>query len=277
MSVTWSQHCAHLGFAMFLLFVFDRVIVKPLTSRGLSVKDATSSRWFFIHAFANALVVITALRSMAGVLGDPLHAMDGTVHADKGPFGSGSVWPLTIINAVHIYHLVGGFRLSAAERFHHMLFIPTLGFPGQLLDWGALGNWQAFFISGLPGMIDYSLLGLQKLGRCRGLTEKRVNANLNVWCRAPGIGSSTWMLYQAMLYGHHNVPLWAAAIQLVLPPYNALYYGKQAVANYAVHFMLDILGQDELIQQRISERTSVTTGTQIMSWKDALGVPQRGS
>ena len=41
--------------------------------------------------------------------------------------------------------------------------------------------------------------------------------------------------------------------------------------------MLNLLGQDDLIKQRIEQRTSVTTGTEILSWKDALGVPQRGS
>ena len=40
-----------------------------------------------------------------------------------------------------------------------------------------------------------------------------------------------------------QVPTWALALQLLLPPYNALYYGKQAVANYAVHYMLDLIGQ----------------------------------
>ena len=52
------------------------------------------------------------------------------------------------------------FKLSGAEMFHHLLFIPTLGFPGQLFNWGATGNFQAFFISGLPGGIDYFLLSI---------------------------------------------------------------------------------------------------------------------
>jgi hypothetical protein len=61
--------------------------------------------------------------------------------------------------------MLGSFgKLSAAEYFHHGLFIPTLGFPGQIFAFGALGAWQAFFISGLPGGIDYLLLGLQKCG-----------------------------------------------------------------------------------------------------------------
>lgn len=278
MVVTWTQHACQLGLSLLVLFFFDHLVVKPQTmSAKLPAKDATSCRWFLVHSFANLLVVLTALCSMGAVFADPLHAMDSTIHVDTGPFGSGSVWPLTIINAVHIYHLIGGFKLSPSEQFHHFLFIPTLGFPGQIYRWGALANWQAFFISGFPGMIDYGLLGLQKLGRCNPLTEKRVNANLNVWCRAPGIGAATLLLYQALIYGKHQVPLWAAALQLVLPPYNALYYGKQAVANFAVHYMLDILGQDALLRERIAERTSVTTGTQILSWKDALAVPQRGS
>lgn len=77
--------------------------------------------------------------------------------------------------------------------------------------------------------------------------------------------------------GTLQVPLWAALLQLFLPPYNALYFGKQATANYAVHYMLNLLGQDELVKSRIQQRTSCTTGTEIMAWKDALSVPQRGS
>jgi hypothetical protein len=161
---------------------------------------------------------------------------------------------------------------------YHSLFIPTLGFPGQYFAWGALANWQAFFISGLPGGCDYLMLGLLKVGvLSNSMLEKRISANLNTWLRAPGILFATVLLYQALVTGLHRVPLWAAMLQLLLPPYNALYFGKQATANYAVHYMLALLGQDELIRQHIQQRTSVTTGTRIMAWKDALGEPQRAS
>jgi len=173
--------------------------------------------------------------------------------------------------------MIGGFKLSSADYFHHLLFIPTLGIPGQLFQWGPLANWQAFFISGLPGGITYCMLGLCKLGLVESLLEKRVTANLNSWVRAPGILLSVSLLYQALLYGNHVVPLWAAYLQLVLPMYNALYFNKQAVANYAVHYMLNLLGQDELVKKHIEQRISKTTGEMVMSWKDAVGVPQRGS
>merc|ERR1711935_516630 len=83
---------------------------------------------------------------------------------------------------------------------------------------GPLANFQAFFISGMPGGIDYFLLGLLKLGLISPLCEKRVNSSLNVWLRVPGILLSTMLMCQAVLYGQHQVPLWACILQMVLAP-----------------------------------------------------------
>mmetsp|Transcript_28721 Transcript_28721/g.73677 ORF Transcript_28721/g.73677 Transcript_28721/m.73677 type:complete len:294 (+) Transcript_28721:142-1023(+) len=265
--------------AIAILAFIDKVLLTPMLGKsGLVAKDVSTTRWFFLHSIANVGVVFTALSSLHAVALDPVHALDGSMYKDTTLFGNASVWPLTIINSVHLYHMIGGFRLTGADYFHHMLFIPTLGFPGQVYRWGPLANFQAFFISGLPGGLDYLLLGLVKLGRVDHMLEKRVNANLNTWLRCPGILISGTLLYQALILGQHIVPLWAVCLQLVLPAYNALYFNKQAVANYSVHYMLNLLGQDELIRKHIEERTSWSTGNfQVMSWKDAVGVPQRGS
>ena len=228
---------------------------------------------------------MSALGSVLSILDRPFDIMDTAVHTDASFFGSASRWPLTIANSVHLYHMVGGFSLSSADYFHHLMFIPTLGLSGQVFSWGAGANWQAFYISGLPGGIDYFLLGLIKVKMLEPMKEKRINANLNTWLRAPGILMTTILLFASLRAGVHlkpgqaptSAPVWAIVMQLILPPYNALYYGKQAVANYAVHYMLHLLGEDDLIKKRIEERTSVTTGTQILAWKDALAVPQRGS
>jgi len=282
------EHLINNLLVLALLYGFDHLLLKPwITARIHAGKksdserkqasDTALARWFFVHSFANLLVCITSLASIRAVFDDPVHALDADVFNDASLFGNSSPWPLTIINSVHIYHMIGGFRLSGADYFHHLVFIPTIAFPGQVYQWGALGNFQAFWISGLPGGIDYCMLGLQKVAMLHGMTEKRINANLNTWLRTPGILTSTVLLYQALKLGRYQVPLWAALLQLFLPPYNALYFGKQATANYAVHYMLNLLGQDELIKGRIEQRKSCTTGTEVMAWKDALGVPQRGS
>jgi len=38
-----------------------------------------------------------------------------------------------------------------------------------------------------------------------------------------------------------------------------------------------LVRQDELIRKHIEQRVSWTTGEEVMSWKDAVSVPQRGS
>jgi hypothetical protein len=273
-----TEHLVNNVMVLALLAAIDHGVVKPFAlHRTKSGRDLTAARWFFIHALANLLVVITAAYPLFVAMTDPQHALDAEKYSDTSFFGCASSWPLTIINSVHVYHMIGGFALSGGDYFHHLLFIPALGFPGQVFRWGPVEPAGAFFISGLPGGIDYFLLGLQKIGALEPMTEKRVNANLNSWVRTPGILFSSFCVYQGLLYGLYYVPTWAIVVHVLLPPYNALYYGKQATANYSVHYMLRLLGQDELIAKRINERTSVTTGTQVLDWKDALTVPQRGS
>lgn len=52
-----------------------------------------------------------------------------------------SKWPLTFSVCLHIYHCTGKFKLKKEDIFNHVVFIPTLGMPGMIFDWGCLGNW----------------------------------------------------------------------------------------------------------------------------------------
>ena len=265
-----------------LLAVVDRLVLSPIITRRLGAKvarrDVSACRWFILHALANSFVCLTAVNALLTTFSDPHNAMDSRVYSDRSLLGAASIWPLAMVNSVHIYHMLGGFMLSSADYFHHLLFVPLLGFPGQLLPWGAVEPAGAFFISGLPGGISYLLLGLQKLGLLESIVEKRVTANLNTWVRTPGILFTCFVIYQGMLYGRHTLPLWAVLVQSILPGFNALYYNKQAVANYAVHFLNALLKQDAKARELL-ERTFELPGNSAMAmaWKEACGVPQRGS
>lgn len=275
-----ADHLANNAITLMVLLAFDHLVIKPFVSNVCrEPRSQRAARWFFVHAFANFFVMLSSARSLLAVLANPAHSMNSTLYFDQSFFGDASCWPATFINSVHVYHMVGGFDLTAADYFHHLLFVPALGFPAQYYLGGALANWQAFYISGFPGGVDYLMLGLQKVGLLDHMTEKRVNANMNTWCRIPGILSTTVLIYVHVISGEYDegTPFWCIVLQLILPGYNALYFGKQAVANYSVHYMLNLLGQDDLIKEHIRQRTSVTTGTDVMSWKDAIGVPQRGS
>lgn len=259
----------------------DHLVVKPLVrARGLAAGKLSVCRWFLVHFAANLAVCLTAWRALWTTMSDPLNSMNVDVYNDSSLFGCTSPWPLAIINSVHVYHMVGGFSLTSADYFHHLLFIPALGLPGQFLKWGPVMPAGAFFISGLPGGTSYLLLGLSKLGLVSAMTEKRCSANLNTWVRTPGILFTCFCIYQATLYGKHTVPTWALCVHASLPVYNALYYNKQAVANYTVHYLNALLNTDDETKPILhkSFRVPGASANYIeMAWKDACGVPQRGS
>jgi hypothetical protein len=220
-SLTLAQHLTNNVLVLAALGAVDHGLIKPFVARhDTKLRSQRLTRWFFVHALANAFVVLGAFTSLRVVLRDPAHSMDSTKYTDQTFFGDASVWPLTIINSVHVYHMIGGFGLTAADYFHHLLFVPALGFPGQVYHWGALANWQAFYISGLPGGLDYFMLGLIRVGYLSSMFEKRVNANMNTWIRAPGILATTTLVYVHYIAGNHSLPFWCIFLQLILPGYN---------------------------------------------------------
>ena len=75
---------------------------------------------------------MTAVRAVLTTFSDPYNAMDSRVYPDTTLMGAASIWPLAMVNSVHLYHMLGGFVLSSADYFHHLLFVPLLGFPGHI-------------------------------------------------------------------------------------------------------------------------------------------------
>jgi len=158
-------------------------------------------------------------------------------------FHPSSDWPVLMIIAVHTYHCVA-FKLSQQDIFHHFLFVPTLGVGGGLLtNWGPIRNVLSFFISGLPGGIDYMMLVLLKNGKTDKLTCKRLSSKLNVWLRGPGCGVLLpATLYAAYTEGHLPEDMQIRSFFLGLfAMYNGLYYMEMSVKNYQMHLTRDLL------------------------------------
>ena len=160
--LTAPEHALNFLVALATLFVIDAGLISPFVKSmgSLSKSEVKATRWFFLHFVANFGVCVTAAVPLFYALSDPYNALNFEKFGDTSFFGSASVWPLTIVNAVHVYHMVGGFNLNGGDYFHHLLFIPLLGFPGQVLPWGTVQASGAFFISGLPGGLTYLQLGL---------------------------------------------------------------------------------------------------------------------
>lgn len=193
------------------------------------------ARWLWLHALVNWTIAILTLPACSAFLREPNNAMIVDDGVKEFMWYPSSKYPMTLVVALHVYHIVGPFRLTDADWFHHMLFITCLAIPGAIYDWGILANWFAFFACGVPGAVDYTLLALQKANRVIWIPQKRVSAIINTWVRGPGILMGASIGYVFLMSGAYGAPAWALILQLLLLPFNAIYYNRQSVVNHIVH------------------------------------------
>lgn len=188
-------------------------------------------RWFTVHALANWSNAILTFPAVLSLLRDPLNAL--LVDAGDELLSVSSKWPMSITMALHLYH-IACFRLTVDDWFHHTLFLPTIGLTGVVYHWGCFGNWLCFFMCGFPGAVDYTLLALHKSELCLNWNQKRTSANMNVWCRMPGVTTSIGVAYVLWCSGRYACPAWAFWMQMALLSFNVLYYTKSSVISYVL-------------------------------------------
>eukprot|EP00760_Papus_ankaliazontas_P025432 PhM_4_TR2709/c0_g1_i1/m.34140 len=183
-----------------------------------------SGRWFLLHAVVNAVVVTMCAGDAWVAVTDPIHSAVGDYN----------LWTVYIIAAVHIYHMVGYSNLTVQDWVHHLVFASVICLAGLVFTVGPGLGLIAFFVCGLPGGLDYFMLALVKLGKMRLNTEKRWNARIMVWLRAPGCIVTANCFYVTCLYGPRaltNVEFAAAIGVALLCFVNGQYYMQRVVGN----------------------------------------------
>lgn len=158
-------------FSIFIIiFVFDKLI-------SFYTKNNNLMRWYFLHSFGNLLICLYTITPMLKLLSDPIYNIQNPIRFEES----------TLISAVlHTYHLLF-FKCNMDDLVHHLTFVLFGTITHYLVNWGYIAALYHFFICGLPGGIDYLVLGLVKAGKVGKRTRIRLAVELNNWVRAPGI------------------------------------------------------------------------------------------
>jgi hypothetical protein len=224
---TLIDHLLGIAKAGALICVLDavlRALPRFKANSSLPPPQAASARWFALHSLANWLVVGAGLRDAGAVARRPLCALALDAH---------TFFPSYATFAVHAYHLLAFTAVRPADLLHHAVFVGGLGAACFTQHWGALVNFLLLFMSGLPGALDYGLLSAVKTGHVKDrLVEKRLNAALNTWVRAPGHVAVAAVIWCCAAHGTLTVAAPVAAAVACLCLANGLYYGEQVVGSY---------------------------------------------
>ena len=216
-----NEDASQIAFFMGCLFLIDNLLVKPYLS--------PKSRYFTLHACANTVTCLAAWPDVVRAYTDDPHTVFlGPAYTMVG--NSATI-------ALHLYHMMA-FKVTQADLFHHLTFVGCL--CGPAIPFKQVGgiaiNLSCFFLSGLPGGIDYVMLVLVYEGKMAKATEKKWFSIINAYFRGPSMVVYAYLGWLALYHGNYCAPLPFAILIAVLHFFNGQYYSKQAVESAAVFF-----------------------------------------
>jgi hypothetical protein len=142
--------------------------------------------------------------------------------------------------ALHLYHIIVYFNKLRFDDWLHHILMCGVALPCALMsNSGSLLGHSLFFLTGLPGGIDYFLMFLNRNNYIKRITEKKINCYLNLWIRCPGcIAHSTLtILAYNMFYeiiGYNYIKLFSCWFTTIIVYWNGIYFMNQVVENYTL-------------------------------------------
>jgi hypothetical protein len=186
----------------------------------------TSARWFLLHSIVNFLVVYYSIN-------DVFICIINYDTCYKIAWNENSENVYNYATLLHIYHFIF-FKLTKDDYLHHFLMVCICGSLCYLQK-SIISSLALFFLSGLPGAIDYYLLFLVKINTIDTKFEKKVYSYLSAYFRAPGctytfaIGMNGIIDYY-IKNDYYNMILLLITISLIY--WNGQYYFMKSYESY---------------------------------------------
>jgi len=195
-------------------------------------------RWFCNHAIVNAIVIYLTIRDMFTILTNPFGftyiecpSTNCIYTPDRKP---ASIDATLLVLLLHIYHILC-YKVNKSDKIHHfvmctVLLIPLYNSNNDMFL--TFTNYSLFFLCGLPGFIDYTLMYKVESGEILLLEEKRINTYLNVWLRALGILYGAFVAYIYYIIG--LIPIYYMLPVIISFIWNAQFYSYEVCVSYGV-------------------------------------------
>ena len=138
-----------------------------------------NTRWFFIHAFVNLVVTTTTFSDVIECFSDP--------YSCKSRISSSSQIGYNMAVVSHLYHMVFFYNfLTYYEWLHHIIMCFICGPLANIYNHDKICMSSLWFLSGFPGLIDYTMLYLVKLDKVTSRFQKQLYLYISTMIRSPG-------------------------------------------------------------------------------------------
>ena len=232
-----------------ILYIFLSIIFMDMFSvflfhmfRKEGIPFHHNVRWFFIHFFINTMVTVLGFFEMI----DCFYKSTECANMKWGDYGEGAAL-YAIIS--HLYHIALFFKHLREDEWIHHIVMCLFAFPVMFnYNPNKVSTVAIWFITGLPGMIDYLLLWLVKIGRLHKQVEKSVYVILTVAIRSPGcvLATALQLPHLSFEIDIYNLAKWFLSI---ITLWNGQYYMYITVKNSGKHFQKNIEKFDKVVQK----------------------------
>ncbi len=192
--------------------------------------DYVKGKYYLIHSLNNIYIVYLTLPSVIYTYTNFITFYD---------FES-EMTSVILTYALHLYHFIVYYNKLRFDDWLHHILMCGLALPlAVLANGGSLLGHSLFFLTGLPGGIDYFLLFLNRNNLIERLTEKKINSYLNLWLRCPGCIAHSiltvvgYYMFQEILAVSY-VQVIACWFTTIVVYWNGIYFMNQVVENYAI-------------------------------------------
>lgn len=210
-----------------LLLLVDKLSIKiaKKIDNSIDIKNNPNIRWFFIHSISNTFITYYSIPDLITCLQDPYNIY-------KHNWNENSYNSFIISMLTHLYHIIF-FKLTNNDKIHHLLMVIISG-SIEYYTKNIITSAGLFFVTGLPGAIDYFLLYLVKLNKISKKSEKIIYIYLSAFIRSPGTCVvSVISLYNIKYYFNNNyIHGIMSLISALLLYWNGQYYSMISSIDY---------------------------------------------
>lgn len=178
-------------------------------------KYSQKSRWFLLHALSNYFITKHSYEDLIFCFKDP-------VVCSNTEWNDNSKNCFYMCTILHLYHCLF-FNLTFDDILHHGIMLFLCG-PIVYINQTIPTATSLFFLSGLPGLLDYSLLWIFKCLDFNNNLRKYIYLMVNLLIRSPGCLIISYI--NMINYTTEN------AILSIIVFWNAQYYLNQAFKSY---------------------------------------------
>ena len=184
-------------------------------------------RYYANHTLANAAIVSLTAKNVVDCYLMRFSATSESLYAPKA-----------IVYGLHFYHMLMYYKkMRFDDWLHHGLMVGVALPLTEIVPASTILGHSMFFINGLPGMIDYSLLFLARNNVITKYTEKSVNRILNTWIRCPGCVMTTGFILMNVGINYDVMTIQQKMASFAMAGcvyWNGVYFMDQVVRDYAI-------------------------------------------